>query len=118
MPSPSSSTRPTSRDPGRWWKSFSSSVMTETTSPMLKRDMTAPLDDLLAGGFQPRPHRSVVQPVADAHHQAAQQVWLDPRGQDGLLAVPGAQPLPQALALVVGKRHGAGHEHAQAARAL
>src|SRR5579885_3126848 len=118
MPSPTSSTRPTSRVSSCWRYSLISCVRTDTISSVLNLAMTAPLDQLLANVLQPRPHRGVVQPVADAHHHAAQQRRIDARRQHRLLVVLLPQLLAQPLALVVRQRRRAGHHHAQAAGAL
>src|SRR5262245_17759669 len=105
MPSPTSSTRPTSRASSCGRYSLISSVMTDRISLVLMRlDMTAPLDQLLANVLQARPHRAVEQPVADVNDDAAQQRRIDSRRQDRLLFVLLAQLVPQPLALVIGER--------------
>src|SRR5438874_10802700 len=118
MPSPTSSTRPTSRDSSCWRYWPISCVSTDTISSVLNLDMSAPLDQLFANGLQPRPHRGVVEPVADANDDAAQEGRLDLGRQHRLLVVLGLQLLPQPLALVVRQRRGASHHHAHQAGPL
>src|SRR5437016_3507799 len=110
MPSPTSSTRPTSRASSleRYWSI--SVCNTETISSALNL-MTASRDDLVPKSFQLGFHRVVVQPVADLHHHATKQVWLDGRLQHRLLVEGVPQLLPQSLLLVVRQRHRAAHLH-------
>src|ERR1700730_2710324 len=117
MPSPTSSTRPTSwasRPPRTSWISLSS---TETISLGLNR-ITASLDELVADLFQPRADAAVVQRVADLHGQAAQERGIDARLQHRLAAQRRPQLLAQLFLLVVGQRHGRLHLHAHLARPL
>src|SRR5262249_12089142 len=115
MPSPTSSTRPTSRVSSCWRYWSISLVRTERISLVLILDMATPLDQSFLDVLQPRPPRAAEQPVADAHHQAAQQRRVNPRRQDGLLLVLLAQLVQQPLALVVGQRYSAGHDDAHPA---
>src|SRR5262245_62665990 len=105
MPSPTSSTRPTSRA----LIVGSTSLIWPTSTEMIssaRNGMAAPLDQLIAGLVDAGADAGVVDPVADAHDQPAQQVGIDLFLQDGFdlghLPHVGAH----ATALVVGQRHG------------
>src|SRR5437588_1163538 len=117
MPSPTSRTRPTSRDWSSGRYCSISDCRTETISSALNL-MTASFGQLVPDGFQPCPHGGVVDPVADAHHEAAQQVRVHAGLQDGLAVEGLAELVPQALALLVGQRHRALHLDADASRPL
>src|SRR5437868_1122779 len=117
MPSPTSSTRPTSRACSLGRYSSISDWRTETISSTLNL-MTASRDQLVANGFELRAHRGVVQPVADADGQAAQQVGGDALFEDGFQAKGLAQLPQQAVALVVGKGGGRLNLHAHPPGAL
>src|SRR5262249_25107798 len=75
MPSPTSSTRPTSRDSSlvRYWSI--SVFRTETISSALNL-MAAFHQDLVFQLFEPGAHRAVVDPVADLNDHPAQQVGI------------------------------------------
>src|SRR4051794_21868551 len=105
MPSPTSSTRPTST--ASIWERYSliSSSITERISSALNL-MTATLDNFFADIVQPGAHRAVEQPVADLHHHAAQQVGIDLRLQHRFQVKRRSQLLDEPLALVVRQRHG------------
>src|SRR5713226_5894739 len=106
MPSPTSSTRPTSRS--TIWPRYCSIslVRTEAISPVLNL-MTASLDQLVPQIEKAGAYRAVVHPVADLHHQPAEQVRLDPHVQERLAVVEVVQFLPQSCLLVLRQRHGA-----------
>src|SRR5438105_4467201 len=113
MPSPTSSTRPTSRASSlaRYWSI--SSRRTETISSALNL-ITASRDNLFADVGQLRTHRLVVDPVADADDQAPQQIRIDPSLEDRLLVELLPQLLAQPFAQIVGQRHRAGDLDAHA----
>src|SRR5579859_3649209 len=81
MPSPTSSTWPTSAVSDLAPNSLISRVRTDAISLELMRCMETPLVELVPQGFEPALDAGVVQPVADAHHQPAQQVGIDARVQ-------------------------------------
>src|SRR5579884_1840031 len=117
MPSPTSRTRPTSRVsmPVRY---CSISVWrTETISSALNL-ITASFNELVADLLELRANRGVVNPIAHADHEAANQVRLDSTFEDRLLTQAGAQLLDQLLALIGGQGDRALHFHANAAGAL
>src|SRR5450755_3716089 len=93
MPSPTSRTRPISCVSSLPRMSVISCWRTETISLGLNR-MTASLDELVPHLFQARPNAGVVKHVADLHRQAAQQVRIDARLQQGVAA----ERRPQLLA--------------------
>src|SRR5947209_17204596 len=104
MPSPTSSTRPTSRASSlaRYW---SISVWsTETISSALNL-IAASFDDLVPDVLELGTDRAVIHPVADLHDEAAEQLRIDAGFQHRLLLELLAELLHQALALVVGQRH-------------
>src|SRR5260370_24973129 len=117
MPSPTSSTRPTSRASSlaRYW--LISVCSTETISSALNL-MTAFLDDLVADVLQLRTDRPVIHPVADLDDQAAEQFRIDASFQDRFLVELLPELLREALALLVGQRHRALDLDAQAPRPL
>src|SRR5437868_4371294 len=117
MPSPISSTRPTSRDStsARYW--LISCWRTETISSALNR-MAAFLADLVPELLQTGADAGVIQPVIDLDNQAAQQVGIDARVQDRLAPEGRPQFLPQPLGLTVVQRHRRPHHDTHAARAL
>src|SRR5438132_355078 len=105
MPSPTSSTRPTSRASSleRYW---SISVWrTETISSALNL-ITASRDELVSDTLKAGADRAVVEPVADADHQPTEQIGLHARVKERLQAEGVAELLAQAVALVVGQGHG------------
>src|SRR5262245_27261963 len=105
MPSPTSSTRPTSRALiASLPVLLISSEITETISPTLNA-MTAPLDQLVPDRLQPRADAGVVDPVADADHQPAQQVGVDGFLEHRLELADGADVLLDAPAFLVRQRH-------------
>src|SRR5690242_36227 len=117
MPSPTSSTRPISwaSIPGRYCSI--SLVRTEAISSALNL-IAASLNQLVPEVSQAGADGTVVHPVADLDHQAAEQVRVDPGFQDRLPLESGAQLLLEALALVVGQRRGALDADADAVRPL
>src|SRR5262245_19529770 len=117
MPSPTSSTLPVSCARMSPRKSRICASITETISSALNL-MTASLDELFPKGFQPGADRGVVQPIADAHHHAADQVGVELRFQDRLELHFLPQDLGQLVALRVGERKGAADLHADATAAL
>src|SRR5437588_12742203 len=110
MPSPTSSTRPTSRASSlaRYWSI--SADNTETISSALNL-ITASRNDLVANTFQFRPHGQIVEPVADAHDHAAQQIGIDLGLEYRLLVKGRPQLLAQAFPLVIAQSHGAPNLH-------
>src|SRR5258707_1065233 len=117
MPSPTSSTRPTSRDTSleRYWSI--SDCRTETISSALNL-MTASLNDLVADRDQPRPDRGVVEPISHLYDQAADQVGIRPHAQHRLLLESLAEFIPQAFLLIVRQRRGGANLHAHPSRPL
>src|SRR5258707_453590 len=114
MPSPISSTRPTSSAwslsrylPISFWR-------TETISSALNL-ITASLNELFADILQPALDRRIELPVANLDDHAGNQVGIDLGIKDGLLVEFGADFLAQVLGLVVRQRHGAFHLHPNAA---
>src|SRR5229473_4242372 len=108
MPSPTSSTRPTSRA-SSWPRYCSiSACNTETISSALNL-MTASLYELIPNRIKPGSNRGVVEPIADPHDDTAQEVWIDFRLQHGLEFQVRTQLLHQAVGLSVGQGHGRAH---------
>src|SRR5689334_2705574 len=103
MPSPISSTRPTSRSwaPVCWC--WISRVRTETISSGLNR-MTASLDELVPESFQLRADGGVVQPVAHLDRQAADQFGIDHRRHDRLAPEGVVQLALEALQVLLAQR--------------
>src|SRR5437764_1373389 len=102
MPSPTSSTRPTSRASSleRYW--LISVCRTETISSALNL-MTASRYDLVPDSFQLGADRGVVQPIADPHDHPAEQLGIDLHRQDRFQPERIVQFALEALALVVGQ---------------
>src|SRR5262245_34708883 len=100
MPSPTSSTRPTSWARICSLKPTISRWRTETISSGLNL-MIASLHQLLPDPVDARPDAGVVEPVADAQHEPAQQLGIDLRVQQRLALEDRADLLPDALLLVV-----------------
>src|SRR3954452_3349700 len=117
MPSPTSSTSPTSRESVVRPHFLISSSITEAISPGLNL-MTAPLDQLVPDHFQAGADAGVVHPVPHAHPQPAQQVRVDPGLEDRLAPVGLTQLLPQALLLVLVQGHRRAHQDLHPAAAL
>src|SRR5262249_29959691 len=108
MPSPTSRTWPTSPPPRRARKFSISLVNTELISSALNF-MTASRYEFTANGFEFPADGGVVDPVADAHHQSAQQVGIDPLLQNRLDLEGLAQLADEPLALVGGQLHRRAH---------
>src|SRR5947209_8256204 len=104
MPSPTSRTRPTSLTSALAPKLWISPLRTETISSALNL-MAASLDEMVPDRVQPRPHAAVVQPVGDAHHQAADQVGVQAGLDDRLLAEHGTDLVLDAVDFALGQRH-------------
>src|SRR5579864_7566839 len=83
MPSPTSSTRPTSRTSIWDWYCSISCCRTEAISSALNL-IDAPVNHLLADVFEPAGDGTVVDGVADPEHDAADQVGIDEASQDRL----------------------------------
>src|SRR5437762_6214696 len=117
MPSPTSRTRPTSRASSlaRYWSI--SVCRTETISSALNL-MAASFDDLFPDVLQLGTDRPVIHPVADLHHQAAEQFRIDAGFQDRFLLELLPELLHEALALVVGQWHRTLYLDAQAPNSL
>src|SRR5262245_65641497 len=116
MPSPISSTRPTV-----WVSSWGrycsiSDCRTEMISSALNL-MAAFLDQLVACGDERTADRAVKKGVADAQHDAAQQVGNHFFVQDWLQPQRLADVFHEAAALVVVQRHGSAHLHGNPPRA-
>src|SRR5438874_9175715 len=105
MPSPTSSTRPTSRVSMEGRKSAISRSRTEAISAVFKA-MSAPLVELVPYHLDPGADAGVVDVVADAHQQTAQDVGVDPEVQDGFPAEGPAQVVGQPAALLVRQQDG------------
>src|SRR5947209_12924391 len=116
MPSPTSSTRPTSRPARRSLYLTISCSRTETISSGLNL-MTAALQELVPNARETGADGRIVQPIADLHNQAADQVGIDAGFQHGFAVKGVAELVQQPLALVVGERDGAANLHAHAAGA-
>src|SRR5438067_13909430 len=104
MPSPTSSTRPTSSTAPVFRPYWLISLTRTDTTSFGFNDMTASLDQLVAEGIQLPADAGVVPPVAELHDQAAQQVRIDADVEDRLLVRQLAQLLQELLALVVRQR--------------
>src|SRR5947209_10489531 len=106
MPSPTSSTRPTSRVPASWSRPcMISCVRTETILSALNL-MAAPLNQLLLDGFQTGAHAGVVDPVLHAHHQPPQKVRVHGRLEHRLALEHLAQFILQPFLLFLPQGHG------------
>src|SRR5262245_44422916 len=102
MPSPTSSTRPTSWT-SIWPRYCSISVCsTETISSALNL-MAGSRDYVGTDCFQLGPDRGVHLQVAHAQDQTAKHVWIDALLQNGVSLHVLAKILQQALALVAGQ---------------
>src|SRR5919109_1251175 len=101
MPSPTSSTRPTSRlsMPTRTSR-ICSSMMREISSALNAVAMLAPLLEIVRDPVDPGAHAGVVDVVADAYHQPAQDVGVDLQVQDRFPAEGLPQVARQPGALV------------------
>src|SRR5262249_34843162 len=117
MPSPTSSTRPTSTTSTLLLYCSISLVRTEAISLALNL-MTASHEDLIADVLEFRTHRGIVLPIADADANAGDQFGIGFQLEDGLEAPPTAELFLQMLALIVGERDGRSHFHSNAAGAL
>src|SRR5256885_5215134 len=107
MPSPTSSTRPTSRASSFERYCSISLWSTETISSALNL-MTASHQDVVADVFQLGADRAVVLPIADADAHAADQLGLDLQIEDRLPVQRFTEFSLQALLLIVGQGHGRG----------
>src|SRR5262249_11162420 len=114
MPSPTSSTRPTSTTSTLLLYCSISLVRTEAISLALNL-MTASHEDLIADVLEFRTHRGIVLPIADADANAGDQLGIGFQLEDGLEAPPTAKLFLQMLALIVGERDGGGYFHPDAA---
>src|SRR5437588_9901724 len=104
MPSPTSSTRPTSRVSIPVRVCLISSLMTETISST-RNAMTAPLDQLSADLVQPGADAGVIDPVADPDDQPAQEFRLDLFFQQRLDLADRPHVVAQPGPLAVGQRN-------------
>src|SRR5712692_659772 len=100
MPSPTSSTRPTSRASSCPRYCSISACNTETISSALNL-MTASRNELVPNGVEFGAHGGVIQPIADAHHHAAQKLRIKLRLQHRIQLQGIPQLLPQAIRLLV-----------------
>src|SRR5579883_279650 len=107
MPSPTSNTSPTSFGSILSRYRLISSVRTETISLALMRmDVAAFLDELIADSFQTRPHAAVVHPIVHFDHQTTQQIRIDADSQDRLAIELLAQLAAQAFTLFIVQGNG------------
>src|ERR1700722_20314346 len=104
MPSPTSSTRPTSRLSIPVFSPVISCSITETISSTLNA-ITAPLDELVPDVQQARSDTRVVDPILNADDQPAQDGRIDNFLKHRLALADLADVLAQSFALVVGQRH-------------
>src|SRR2546430_2529086 len=104
MPSPTSRTRPTSRDSTSRPNCEICSRRTETISPGLNL-ITTSLDQLVPDRIESSADAGVIQPVPDLHDHPAQKVGIDPQFQDGLALECLPQFAAQSLLMVVVQRH-------------
>src|SRR6266404_2886034 len=113
MPSPTSSTSPTSRD-SSCCRCFSiSALITETISPGLNLIVTVH-QELSAQAFDLGLHRAVQHAVADLHDHAAEQLGDHALVEDRLQTEIIMQFGHQRGAPVFGQRHGTADLDAQA----
>src|SRR4051812_8465658 len=108
MPSPTSRTRPTSRASRPDLAPLISRSSTETISSTLNA-MTAPLHQLLTDRLQAGTHAGVVDPILDANDDPAQNVGIDGFLEDRLQVRCLLDLRDDAVAFVLGQRHGRGH---------
>src|SRR3569623_934621 len=111
MPSPTSSTRPTSRTSILESYCSISCWRTEAISSALNF-MDTPMDHLRPNPFQLRGNGRVVDGVADTDHDAGDQVGIDLSLQPGFRRQYAAQLRSNALRLVVRQRRGRGDLYA------
>src|SRR5262249_47033372 len=104
MPSPTSRTRPTSRDSTSRPVRAICSRRTETISPGLNL-ITTSLNQLVPHCLQPRADAGIVEPVAYLHDQSAQEVRIDPQFQNRLALECLSQFAAQPLLVIVVERH-------------
>src|SRR5579864_5683200 len=117
MPSPTSSTRPTSRVSSLERYCSISVCNTETISLALNL-MTASRDYLRADIFQLGSNGTVVEHVADAHGQAAQHRRIHDVFQNRLQVKLLTKTLGQAIFLVRRQSHRGANHHPHTSRAL
>src|SRR4051794_104254 len=111
MPSPTSSTRPTSRASMAARVPSISFTMTEMISSA-RNAMTAPLDQLIADHVELGADAGVIDPVADAHDQSAQQFRIHVFFEQRLDVRPRPHVVAQSPTLIARQRHRrAGHDH-------
>src|SRR5262249_42155279 len=114
MPSPISSTRPTSSARSLVRYCSISVWRTETISSGLNL-ITASLYELFADGVQPALDRRIEPPVAHLDDHAGDQVGIDACTEHGLHVELGPNFLSQCLGLVLRQWNGANDVHAQPA---
>src|SRR5207302_8122078 len=117
MPSPISSTRPTSSALSLSRYCAISFWRTETISSALNL-ITTSLDELFLNGLEPAADRRIDPPIADLHDHSGDQIGIDPRFKHRLLVELGPDFLTQGLGLIVGQRHGTHNPHAHEAGTL
>src|SRR5262245_2497495 len=100
MPSPTSSTRPTSLRVTSAWKCSISLWMTELISSALNF-MRLPFDQSMAELLEPAAHRGVIDLVADLDDETADQGGVDHVGRQGRRGEHAGEPLAQRLPLRV-----------------
>src|SRR5256885_14017188 len=108
MPSPTSRTRPTSRTSWPVPISLISRRRTETISSGLNL-IAAPRQQLISDGLDPGADRAVEHLFADLDDHSAQEVGVDPRGDDGLQTRRLGDLLTQPFGLAVAQGHGRPH---------
>src|SRR3954452_1154971 len=104
MPSPTSSTRPTSRDSTVARVPWISPIRMEVISSA-RNAMTAPLDELVADHVELGTDAGVIDPVADPHDQPAQQFRIYLFFEDRLDLRRRPHVVAQPPPLLVGQRH-------------
>src|SRR5271163_2287146 len=112
MPSPTSSTRPTSRVSSCVRYCSISFCSTETISSALNL-MTAHLPQLFTQIDQLRAHGPVQHPVGHANDDAAQKLRINSLVQHRFEVVGFAKVVQEAPLLVARQRHHAAHLHAE-----
>src|SRR5262245_15352745 len=117
MPSPTSSTRPTSCTSSFERYCSISDCRTELISSALNL-MAATRKDFGTDGFQGGANRGVQLQVAHANLEAAQKLRIDTHFEHRRPARGARQLSEQAITLLIRQRRGAGDQHAATAGAL
>src|SRR5947208_3158145 len=112
IPSPTSSTVPTSRASMPVVTFLICSLITETISSTLNA-MAAPLHQLTPHGLDARADAGVVDPVVYPDDQAPEDVGIDGLVQDRLPVAQRPDVVDQPLPLLVVQRHGGADMHGE-----